>query len=290
MENKKKHDISGLNPVESYSPPQLPALQDACNDPALIKELPARWKRNAKLITCIGLVGAGAITLTSCFGRLERLHCGGAGGAPHYVTTPTEQETLVDDPDIYIPDDPDIHIPDDRLHHGGAGGAPDYFLYITEQDALSLILAQLEAAGLDFSADPPGYSIDLVELDPNAGFREIGIELFDEATGVAIALITIDDTFAVSGSDGNIPIDWQELAGLVEEKFAQLTSDIQVRVFLKPDERDFSLSGPSTNEYDVVRKQLLLRADEQLATQVEDLLAWLQSEGIEPNRRNRALE
>jgi len=52
-----------------------------------------------KVITCIGLIGAGTLTLSGCVGRFlfERPHHGGSG-TPIYITQPTEQEAKAEYP------------------------------------------------------------------------------------------------------------------------------------------------------------------------------------------------
>ena len=76
-------DLTILSPVKDYTPPQLPTLQETRKNPVLIKKnLPQRWRTNAKVITCIGLFGAGLLTLTGCPGEDLRPGCTHHGGGP----------------------------------------------------------------------------------------------------------------------------------------------------------------------------------------------------------------
>jgi len=265
---KTKHDLSGLSPVESYDAPELPKLQDARNDPALMKELPSRWKNNARVIACMGLVGAWAIALSSC---IDTPHHGGAGGAPNYVATPTEQDASKDEPE-YVP-------PDDRPHHGGAGYVPGYVVQATEQEVAGMVRAHLEAAGLDFSADPPGYFVSLNEWSTHPIYRDIGLVLFNEDIGIAIAFVSEADTWGITVDSGYL-ISCQDLADLVEEAFSQQTSDIQVRVFFLPDNYRFIEFGADDPGEDKANEELVSQIERLLVPQVEDFLGWLQAEGI----------
>ena len=78
-----------MSPVAQYTPPEYPTNADAKNNPALLKKLPSRWRRNAAAAACVGLMGT--MTLAGC---PIFPHHGGAGGAPIYVVHLTEQEAL----------------------------------------------------------------------------------------------------------------------------------------------------------------------------------------------------
>jgi len=180
------NDLTSLNPVKSYTPPELPSLKDARKDPSFLKKLPSRWKNNAKVVTCIGLIGAGMLTLTAC--PVEdvldgRTHHGGAASMPIYVDGKTEHDNKDYIPTQVITEDLAI-----MAHYGGSGGGPYYVVYLTEQEALSIILSQLEAAGLRFTADVPGYTAD-VHVDVGFGMQELqsfGLDYYDDLKDVAI--------------------------------------------------------------------------------------------------------
>ncbi|MCL2398145.1 MAG: copper amine oxidase N-terminal domain-containing protein [Defluviitaleaceae bacterium] len=57
METDNK-DLICMSPVESYEAPQIPTFGDARNNPVLLKKLPSRWQKNAKVIASIGLMGS----------------------------------------------------------------------------------------------------------------------------------------------------------------------------------------------------------------------------------------
>jgi len=50
-----------IKPVKSYEPPKIPTFDE--DNSAMLKKLPNRWKRNAKVLACIGIMGT--VTLAS---------------------------------------------------------------------------------------------------------------------------------------------------------------------------------------------------------------------------------
>jgi hypothetical protein len=62
--NKKPNDFPSIDPVESYEGPNIPTLADASKDASILGALPLRWKHNAKVIACAGLIGA--LVLSGC--------------------------------------------------------------------------------------------------------------------------------------------------------------------------------------------------------------------------------
>jgi len=51
--NNRKPDLLSITPVESYTPPEIPTFSDSGNG-ELLKKLPSRWQRNAKVVLDIG--------------------------------------------------------------------------------------------------------------------------------------------------------------------------------------------------------------------------------------------
>ncbi|MCL2563710.1 MAG: hypothetical protein FWE08_06715 [Oscillospiraceae bacterium] len=95
MENNLHH----LIPAKSYTPPQYPTRADTRGNPALLKKLPSKWRKNAAAVACIGLLGIALLsgcTTSSPNGNGndcgwdDHLHHGGSGGAPIYVAHLTE--------------------------------------------------------------------------------------------------------------------------------------------------------------------------------------------------------
>jgi len=213
-----KDDLTILSPVKDYTPPQLPTLQETRKNPVLIKKnLPLRWRTNAKVITCIGLIGAGLLTLTGCSGEDLRPGCthhGGGAPMPIYVDRDTEQDILGFNPTQVIINDLEL-----MAHYGGAASGPFYVVYLTEQEAMSIIRSQLEIAGLRFSDITPDITVE-VNVDPyDTHFVNFGLDLYDADKGVAIVHI---------GQRG------RHLADAIAEEFEQQRNDFSVGVFFTP--------------------------------------------------------
>ena len=49
-----------INPVETYKAPEIPMLGG--DNQKLLKKLPSRWKKNAKVMACFGLIGTFALS------------------------------------------------------------------------------------------------------------------------------------------------------------------------------------------------------------------------------------
>jgi len=237
----------------------LPTLGDARDHPAILKKLPSRWLKNAAVIACIGLLGT--TTLSGCAGpqNLYTEYNGDDGNGTEY--------SGYSNFDISV-----------RFHHGGAGSGPFYTAHLTEQEALGIVRAQLEAAGLYFGATPPG-------IRASSGFMaayDVGLDLFDEEKSVAAALI--------SWEEGNRPFSprGSDLTARIVNAFSQQTN-IPIGVFYNPGEivggaarwlegeEDSSDIIEPTEERKAKARPVLY---ENLSAQVQGFIAWLQAEGI----------
>ena len=176
---------------------------------ALLKKLPSRWQKNVKVIACMGVIGS--FTLAGC--------------APPI----------------------DLH---PRLHGGGGAAPPPiYVVHLTEQEALGIIRARLEKAGLNFSSMLPEYTTDWSGV-------KFGLDLFDEHKKIAITYLYRHPPF--------ISLGW-DFVEQVEEAFRLQVSDIIVGAIFNPGD---------------AQSDTFLR--EQLIAQVDMFVAYLQSEGILP--------
>jgi hypothetical protein len=214
---KKIENISGLFPVKEYKSPRYPVYTETCDNPALLKKLPSRWQKSAKVISCLGLIGA--LTLTGC-PHLFYYRCDVCG----------------------------------ELHHGGSG-TPIYLVYLTEQEALSIIQTRAEASGLDLSAEPPDYSVEVYD-------RKIGLDFFDEEKKVALAFI-YDEWYT----------NW--VAELAKEEFAKLDTGISIGVLYNPVEDLHCFNAGEDKKAEArenIRKNLVI--------QVHKFIEWLQAQGI----------
>ena len=140
----RNDNFPGLSPLKKYEIPKYPIYEIARNNPDLLKKLPSRWQKNARVLGCLGVM----LTLTGCpiiFGNTVCKECGFA-------------------------------------HHGGSGGAPIYIIYLTEQEALDLIRTKAETAGINFNSEPPDYTVKVwnyneVGLDLYDAEKDVGAAL-----------------------------------------------------------------------------------------------------------------
>ncbi|MCL2412314.1 MAG: hypothetical protein FWC97_11805 [Treponema sp.] len=229
---KENECLLTLSPLKKYSAPKYPAYINAQNNPDLLKKLPSRWLKNTKVLTCLGLMGA--FTLTGCppFDW----------GSPIWGGNSTCSN---------------CGFP----HMGGSGGAPIYIVYLTEQDALNVMREKGESKGLDFSATPPDYSVDIDWGGQNVNF---GIDLFDENKNLGLSFVNLRESGWNWCYDSN-----QHMASQVKEGFAEIDMDngIEVGVMHNP-QRHIGLDEP--NEAERKAAEEILR--EQLALQVRNFL------------------
>ncbi|MCL2443811.1 MAG: hypothetical protein FWD13_10170 [Treponema sp.] len=217
-----------LNPVKRYVTPKYPVYTQASENPELLKKLPTRWQKNAKVISCLGAMGM--LTLSSCFPPFFDNKCSKCGFS----------------------------------HHGGSGGAPIYIVYLTEEEALALIRTKVETAGLNLDSEPPEYSVKIWNR------HEIGLNLYNEEKDVGVALVRTNDTGWVWCDVG----DSKEIAEEAKKEFDKLENNTTIGVFYNP-EKPFG-NEPSAEAKEEAEE--LLR--EQLASQVQEFILWLQAEGI----------
>jgi len=243
-----------IKPVDKYSPPEIPTLSD--DKQPLLKRLPKRWKKNAKVIACLGMVGAfiwsrGGCTVSlggqQIIGRTMRVAYGG------YSRT-----------ELAI-----------RMHAGGSGSS-FYVVYLTEQEAMGIIRARLEAAGFDFSARPPGHTVTMHGFRGERS-REISLHLFDKEKGIAIT--------ALNWLESNRQWDaWGEWAAAeVERDFAAQTNDFAVHAFYSRGAIPDVFLAWANNRGRVSRREAAsfiptLKAD--LHSQIDTYIALLQFDGI----------
>jgi len=163
--------MENLTPLKNYTPPQFPTLEAAQSTPELLKRMPHRWQKFSRKAAAVACVGIMSFTAFAMF----PLYASASGNSTFTFSVAQEQlETL------------ELQL---STHHGGAGSGPFYVVRFTEQEAFGFIHAKLEAAGLDFSATPPDYSVSV----PNQSLHffetdvDVGLIYFDEARRVGLA-------------------------------------------------------------------------------------------------------
>ena len=180
-----------ISPVETYKAPQLP--KKGSDNSALLKKLPSRWQKSAKVLACVGIVGTLALSATGC------LHFGGAGVPPIYIAHPTEQEVYgnITDQEVYN----NIYTQTDARPHWGGGpvAMPNYVVYPTEQEILGQLdqfpdaIIYINGRRVEFGDYPihiNGYKM----VPARELFEELGMDItFDGIDENIAMLITIGE-------------------------------------------------------------------------------------------------
>ena len=197
---KDKDDLLTLTPLENYEAPSLPTYAD--DKPNLEKKVPSRWKNKAMVATAIGLLGTA--TLASC----DR--------------NATRQNEL-----------PNLSFLNDQqhcwMHHGGSGGAPLYVAYLTEQEAIGIVRAELELAGISFTEDAPPYHIEIDDTEVWGDIHHVGINLFNEVHNIGLSIVE-PDVFHIPFSR----FEMDEVSGQIEHEFEENYPDLSLGLFCNP--------------------------------------------------------
>jgi len=134
-----------------YDTPKYPTLEESQSNSKLLRKLPSRWKKNAAVIACAGMLALGMLTACS---------------------TPEPPIPLIWDA-VYD----DLQV---GMHFGGRGGAPTYLVHLTENEAKAILLARMEQFGLKFSSNIPesAPSLDfggyIFNLDLHNSYHNVG--------------------------------------------------------------------------------------------------------------------
>jgi hypothetical protein len=252
----------GVNPVKTYEAPNVPTFNETRKDSEFLKTLPLRWKKNAAVITAIGLMGtfvfAGCAEQTASYPVDDDI--------PFIYTGYTEDELIF------------------RLQVGGAGGAA-YVVHFTEQEALGIIRMQLEMAGLRFDAEPPNY---IADSDESGRGTNTSLDLFDEKRSVAIAYLNWDNSNKAFRERG------QRIADEIAQDFEKQDKNITFGVFHTPgvyqqdmiyyqwdeDGNFISYFEPTDDEIEQAKINSRPELEERLNEQINSFIEFLQREGI----------
>jgi len=291
----KDFDLS-ISPIDAYEIPDVPVFGE--NNSDLLKKMPGRWQKNAKIIAGLGLVGAFA--LSGCVNAVSESLLSDVEKNLGYVQSNIIREVRpnnVEHDFNYTQggygsynsySEADLLV---RIHTGGGGGSA-YMVHLTEQEAFGIIQVRLEAAGLVFDAMPPSGVIfppiqvgDTIYGEADWHLREVvgsvDLDLFDAQKGVGVAHVNW-----LGASQAFMPSE-RELAGRIGEAFAEQLGNIMVGVFYNPgrsvgsggewsDEGMWILAHPLDEEVEALRP-LLVR---QLINQADEFIARLQLEGV----------
>ena len=282
-----------VKPVKKYANPKYPTIKDAQCAPLLLKKLPSRWEKNAKVIAAMGLLGA--MTLTSC-GILEPKNNDNAGTENN---NPVSENYLNVAP-LFI--------------HGEGTGAMGCVMivpavFLSEQEAYAIILSETESAGLNLNTKRhTGYTATQNESAEQWGKENkyalgdgnVGLDMYDIDKQIGVAYISMNaaEKQYLPDKDGNQMMSSvteylpRELAELSVDDFAKQHGDITVGVFYDPgrdwenEEHQRILEEFNNSEKDWAEKEKQYEKDtkavieEDLREQVRDFIEWLQAQGI----------
>jgi hypothetical protein len=251
-----------VKPLETYKPPSVPTLAESRKNPDFLKKLPLRWRKSAAVLAAAGLLGTFMLAGAGCAEQVTRNPAGSGTEAEIFTPTPYTQDDLLF-----------------RMHTGGSGGVY-YVVYFTEQEMLGIIRAQLEMAGLRFGGEPPDYRVGWDE--------QIGIDLYDDALGVAVTRLDYSESNPGFGSTG------MSSAVRYAQDFSQQNKDITFGVFftsggattLNPynyridDDDWWNFEDPPEDEVEEAKAFARPMLEENLNWQIEEFIKLLTEKGI----------
>ena len=99
----KKNDIS-VTPVKKYTPPKYPTIEDAKSNPDLLRKLPSRWQKKAKIFATVGMIGTMTFTSHTLPPDRNSTNTGVLGG---YIAAkiPSEHDNANMITDVFITDE-----------------------------------------------------------------------------------------------------------------------------------------------------------------------------------------
>ena len=306
MKAKIKDKDIVVTPVKKYAMPKYPTRVDANRTPELLRKLPSRWEKNAKVVAAIGMLGA--MTLTSC----GVLKTDGAGqGQETRICEETCEETgyLAGDVIMEIPaeqeseeyfalegnlavtgftTEQDYVEPEETetatersffdtsyiMPAAGGIGPPSY---ISETDVYTIITEMAATNGLSFEKLPPN-----LENEDERPYRSIVNKLYDSEKQVGVEYSGALGYWAGEpyiSSDG-IAVGSFDIAGyhnefgIMYEEFGQKIKEI---TFDENSEEYHKKYDEAYAEYET-KMQFVLKED--LREQVRDFIEWLQGQGI----------
>ena len=240
-----------VQPVRRAKTPGYPTRAEAARNPALLKPLPRRW--NGVRALAVAASALTALNLTACSGGREAsavapifYHGEGTGALGCVVMTPPK--------------------------------------FLGEQEALALIRAQAEEAGLHLTAAPDGdYAVDPrvhkekadVSLGGRTYWRRCGnvvsLKVCDPEKKVAVAYVSQKEAVQQHSEDGENfghstvqSYRFRERAEEAAKDFRKQETPYTIGVFYEP--------GSGEDE--------TLSPEENLCAQVKDFLDWLEGQGI----------
>ena len=242
-----EEDLLKLTPIEAYEAPKLPTYAD--DKPNLEKKIPTRWKNKAVIAAVTGLLGAATLT-----------------GCGYTIQQELSSWSVLEDRQYCW------------MHHGGGGAAPLYVAYLTEQEAIGIVRAELEVAGIEFNVNATPYSIEIDDTEEGGRIHRLEVNLFNEGHNIAL-VIAAPDAF-------HIPFwrfEMDEISQKIEAEFVEIHPHLTTGLFCNPtswvgswgwyDDEDDEVTAEEIEE---ARKQL----EANLVAQTQAFIEHLRAEGI----------
>jgi len=209
---------------------------------------------NAAVLACVGMMGV--VSLTGC-ANLDN-------GNAYQTEQGTNDFWVLWDGQLLDADGTEFVF---RIHGGGGGSTPFYVVHLTEQEALGIIREQLKAVGLNFNAIPPSYTA--------GGWRNIGLDLFDEEKNIAVAQICWEESiWARSGFAEEISREFERVSGVTVGVFYNPAADLGCTHTF--DGESILLPTPTAEE----KEAMIPYLKKYITEQVQAFIAVLQDAGI----------
>ena len=286
-----------VKPLKKYDAPDYPTKESASGE--MLAGLPLRWKKNKKVLVCMGMIGAIALTgFVGCRNILDnsgdgglvdyvpiytesefrhdyRFHHGGSPRMTDYVHDYTEQEALgafIRQSELFV----GTHLK--SPHHGGAAFFVGYVLNFTEQEALDIIKRETAVFGINLTEAENIRSFEITSdlLFSGEVTQDVSIRLSDEKLGIEIAYLhtwlrLVSEPFGARYGEYVVP-------DMVRDAQIPRNGDAVLGVFIGPSSIG-SVFGWADEDSEVIEERLE-GVRELLIMQVHDFIEWLKQEGI----------
>ena len=310
-----------IKPVTSYTPPAYPTYEESRQDTRLLERLPKRWQKNSSIAS---LIGTGFLVQAACVARGNE----GTPATDANVEIVAPQNPNPEQQDAgqvarAVPATRVAPILESALANDGRGSfgciAVSAPVFLSENEALDLIQAELEKAGLKLhdwvtldglavpalkqSEEEPMGVQEAMDWEERAKLRvktlENGSYAFDFGTAdksVVVKFLARHDFDQWKADDGwyssvtSFNFSW--LATEVRKAFVQRDEGepVVIGLFFEPstyplDYDDFDLNGLTGGQKQLARRQMdnedtEARAREKLRAQVLHFVEYLRQEGV----------
>jgi len=303
-----------IKPVKNYKPPAYPTIHEAKQDARLLEHLPRRWKKNAPIASLMGS------------GLLLHFVCAGCNNSNQPKNLHVENQLLPGSNDRRAAEKKNTRVfpatrvapmLEDALANDGRGGfgciAVSAPVFLSEAEALELIRAELEKAGLKLDETAQVDGLQIPAAPARQGWRNKrekpfalaeGVYTFDFGTAdksVAVKFLSAKDDVLWEDTDDSstyVSYNYARLATRVSDAFKQReTGDpVVIGLFFEPSVYpvgwdDFDMTGLANEQKQFVRNQIEATKEsrrevardvgrEKLRAQISHFVEYLKQEGV----------